>query len=38
MNKPNITAAVTGQIDLPIYARSSTTDRRFDAIQEEMGA
>lgn len=33
-----ITAAVTGQIDVTTYARSGTTDRRLDAIQEEMGA
>lgn len=33
-----ITAAVTGQIDVPTYAKSSATDRRLDAIQEEMGA
>ena len=33
-----ITAAVTGQIDVQTYARSGTTDRRLDAIQEEMGA
>ncbi len=31
-----ITAAVTGQIDVQAYARSGTTDRRLDAIQEEM--
>lgn len=33
-----ITAAVTGQIDVSTYAKSGTTDRRLDAIQEEMGA
>lgn len=33
-----ITAAVTGQIDVNTYAKSGTTDRRLDAIQEEMGA
>lgn len=33
-----ITAAVTGQIDVQTYARSGTTDRRLDAIQEEMSA
>ena len=33
-----ITAAVTGQIDVTTYAKSGTTDRRLDAIQEEMGA
>lgn len=33
-----ITAAVTGQIDVQTYAKSSTPDRRLDAIQEEMGA
>lgn len=33
-----ITAAVTGQIDVAAYAKSGTTDRRLDAIQEEMGA
>jgi type I restriction enzyme, S subunit len=33
-----ITAAVTGQIDVTEYAKSGTTDRRLDAIQEEMGA
>lgn len=33
-----ITAAVTGQIDVMTYAKSGTTDRRLDAIQEEMGA
>ena len=32
-----ITAAVTGQIDVATYTRSGTTDRRLDAIQEEMG-
>ena len=32
-----ITAAVTGQIDVTTYAKSGTTDRRLDAIQEEMG-
>ena len=31
-----ITAAVTGQIDVQTYARSGTTDRHLDAIQEEM--
>lgn len=33
-----ITAAVTGQIDVTTYAKSGTTDRRLDAIQEEMDA
>ena len=33
-----ITAAVTGQIDVTTYAKSDATDRRLDAIQEEMGA
>jgi len=33
-----ITAAVTGQIDVAIYARSGSSDRRLDTIQEEMGA
>ena len=33
-----ITAAVTGQIDVNTYAKSGATDRRLDAIQEEMGA
>ena len=33
-----ITAAVTGQIDVTEYTKSGTTDRRLDAIQEEMGA
>jgi type I restriction enzyme, S subunit len=33
-----ITAAVTGQIDVTKYAKSGTTDRRLDAIQEEMDA
>jgi type I restriction enzyme S subunit len=33
-----ITAAVTGQIDVSTYAKSGATDRRLDAIQEEMGA
>jgi type I restriction enzyme S subunit len=33
-----ITAAVTGQIDVTTYTKSGTTDRRLDAIQEEMGA
>jgi type I restriction enzyme, S subunit len=33
-----ITVAVTGQIDVSTYAKSSTTDRRLDAIQEEMDA
>jgi type I restriction enzyme, S subunit len=33
-----ITAAVTGQIDVATYAKSGTTDRRLDAIQEEMDA
>jgi type I restriction enzyme S subunit len=32
-----ITAAVTGQIDVSIYAKSGTPNRRLDAIQEEMG-
>jgi len=33
-----ITAAVTGQIDVQAYAKSGSTDRQLDAIQEEMGA
>ncbi|MDW4496357.1 restriction endonuclease subunit S [Sulfitobacter sp. D35] len=33
-----ITAAVTGQIDVSTYAKTGTSDRRLDAIQEEMGA
>ncbi|WP_416897266.1 MAG: restriction endonuclease subunit S [Minwuia sp.] len=33
-----ITAAVTGQIDVATWSRSGATDRRLDAIQEEMGA
>lgn len=33
-----ITAAVTGQIDVGAHARSGATDRRLDAIQEEMSA
>lgn len=33
-----ITAAVTGQIDVATYAKSGSTDRRLDAIQEEMEA
>jgi type I restriction enzyme, S subunit len=33
-----ITVAVTGQIDVTTYAKSGTTDRRLDAIQEEMDA
>jgi type I restriction enzyme S subunit len=33
-----ITAAVTGQIDVTTYAKSGTTVRRLDAIQEAMGA
>ena len=33
-----ITAAVTGQIDVDNHTRSGATDRRLDAIQEEMGA
>ena len=33
-----ITAAVTGQIDVSTYSKSSTTDRRLDANQEEMDA
>ena len=33
-----ITAAVTGQIDVTTYAKSGVTDRRLDAIEEEMGA
>jgi type I restriction enzyme S subunit len=33
-----ITAAVTGQIDVSTYSKSGATDRRLDAIQEEMGA
>ena len=33
-----ITAAVTGQIEVSTYAKSGATDRRLDAIQEEMGA
>lgn len=32
-----ITAAVTGQIDVSTWSRSGATDRRLDAIQEEMG-
>nr|WP_254449972.1 MULTISPECIES: restriction endonuclease subunit S [unclassified Aliiroseovarius] len=33
-----ITAAVTGQIDVSTYTKSSVSDRDLDAIQEEMGA
>ncbi|MGB3624203.1 MAG: restriction endonuclease subunit S [Henriciella sp.] len=33
-----ITAAVTGQIDVATYAKSGISDRRLDAIQEEMEA
>lgn len=33
-----ITAAVTGQIDVTTYAKSDSTDRRLDSIQEEMEA
>jgi type I restriction enzyme S subunit len=33
-----ITAAVTGHIDVTTYAKSGSTDRRLDAIQEEMEA
>lgn len=33
-----ITAAVTGQVDLSTYSKSGATDRRLDAIQEEIGA
>lgn len=33
-----ITAAVTGQMDVTNYAKSGATDRRLDAIQEEMSA
>ncbi|MEI4263834.1 restriction endonuclease subunit S [Roseovarius sp. D0-M9] len=33
-----ITAAVTGQVDVQTYTKSGTSDRRLDAIQEEMGA
>jgi type I restriction enzyme S subunit len=33
-----ITAAVTGQIDVQAYGKSGATDRRLDAIEEEMGA
>ena len=33
-----ITAAVTGQIDVDSHTRSGATDRRLDAIQEELGA
>lgn len=33
-----ITAAVTGQINVEAHARSGATDRRLDAIQEEMSA
>jgi type I restriction enzyme S subunit len=33
-----ITAAVTGQIDNGSHTRSGATDRRLDAIQEEMSA
>jgi type I restriction enzyme S subunit len=31
-----ITAAVTGQIDVSAHFKSGTTDRRLDALQEEM--
>lgn len=33
-----ITAAVTGQIDVATHSKSGATDRRLDAIQEEIGA
>ena len=33
-----ITAAVKGQINVETYAKSGTSDRCFDAIQEEMNA
>lgn len=33
-----ITAAVTGQIDVTNYGKAGTSDRRLDAIQEEMEA
>jgi type I restriction enzyme S subunit len=33
-----ISAAVTGQINVQTYARCGATDRRLDAIQEEMSA
>lgn len=33
-----ITAAVTGQIDVATHSKSGSTDRRLDAIQEEMQA
>jgi type I restriction enzyme S subunit len=33
-----ITAAVTGQIDVTTYGKAGSTDRRLDAIQEEMEA
>jgi type I restriction enzyme S subunit len=33
-----ITAAVTGQIDVETWGRRGDTDRRLDAIEEEMGA
>jgi len=33
-----ITAAVTGQIDVTTWGKRGDTDRRLDAIEEEMGA
>jgi len=33
-----ITAAVTGQIDVATYARTGSTDRRLDSIEQEAGA
>jgi type I restriction enzyme S subunit len=33
-----ITSAVTGQIDVSTWTRSSTADRQLDAIQAEMEA
>lgn len=33
-----ITAAVTGQIDVASHSRSGATERRLDALQEEMDA
>lgn len=33
-----ITAAVTGQIDVEAYAKSGTTERRLDAIEQEADA
>lgn len=33
-----ITAAVTGQIDVSIYAKFGTPNRRLDTIQEEIGS